>query len=95
MAGFDMETQRLGIIQGFGMIEGGEFDFSSGNATIDVATHMSRAILGFGIAKTNDPDFQGLVATTDGDITNGSITFARQTGFLDETLVVHYVLLGY
>lgn len=92
---FDLDAQRSGVITGFGMIEGGYVDFSSGSQTLDVATRMMKAVLGFGIARTNDPDKQGLVATTDGDITNGNITFRRMTGYLDEDLRIYYILLGY
>ena len=63
--GWDAETQRIGRIPGLGIIENGYFDFSSGTEAIDVATHMQKVVMGFGIARTQGPpDFQGLVATT-------------------------------
>lgn len=93
--GFDLDSQRSGFITGLGMVEVGHFDFSSGSITQDVATRMTSALMGFGIAKTRIPDWQGLVASTDGDITDGNITFRRHTGYLDETLRVHYQLWGY
>ena len=93
--GFDLDAQRSGTITGFGMIESGYIDFSSGSQTLDVPTRMTKAIGGFGIAKTTNPEYQGLVASTDGDITTGNITFHRHSAYLGEDLRVHYILLGY
>ena len=93
--GFDLDAQRSGQITGFGMIEGGYFDVSSGSDTVDVPTRMTKAVLGFGVAQTVDPDnFYGLVASTDGDITSGAITFKRH-GDYNSDLRVNYILLGY
>ncbi len=94
--GWDTDTQRIGRIPGLGIIENGYFDFSSGTEAIDVATHMQEVVMGFGIARTQGPpDFQGLVATTDGDATNGWVTWTRQTTYVDETLRVYYQMTGY
>jgi hypothetical protein len=92
---YDINAQRSGHIAGFGMIEGGYFDISSASQTVDVATRLSNATLGIAIARTNDPDKQGLIATTDGDITNGTITWRRQTTYLPEDLRCYYVLMGW
>jgi len=94
--GFDLDAQRSGTITGFGMIEGGYFDISAGSGTVDVPTRMSKASMGFGIAKTKSQDlFDGIIATTDGDITNGWITFRRQSASEQTDLRVDYLLLGY
>ena len=94
--GFDLDTQRSGTITGFGMIEAGYFDISAGSGTIDVPTRMIKSVMGFGVAKTGSPDvFGGIVATTDGDITGGAITFRRQSANELSDLRVHYILLGY
>ena len=98
MAGFDLDAQRGGTITGFGMIEGGYFDISSGSGTVDVPTRMSKAVLGFGIAQssaTSTDLVNGIIATTDGDITNGNITFRRQSASELADLRISYVLLGW
>ena len=95
MAGFDLDAQRSGTITGFGMIEAGHFDFSSGTRAVDVPTRMTNAVMGFAIAQSKSPGWQGLVATTDGDVSNGAITFDRASGFEAEDLRVHYLLLGF
>ena len=93
--GFDLDAQRSGTITGFGMIEGGYIDFSAGTGTLDVPTRMTKAVMGFGIAQTVDPDnFYGLVASTDGDISAGAITFKRH-GDYNSDLRVHYMMLGW
>lgn len=96
--GFDLAAQHGGQITGFGMIEGGYFDFSAGSATVDVPTRMSNAYCGFGIARNNLGNstdlMDSLIATTDGDITNGSITFRRQ-GLQKADTRTYYVLLGH
>ena len=95
MAGFDLDAQRSGTITGFGMIEGGYFDFTAGSRTVDVPTRMTKALVGFGVAQSKSPSWQGLVATTNGDVSSGAITFDRASTFEAEDLRVHYILLGY
>ena len=97
MAGFDDSIQRGGQITGFGRIEGGYFDFSAGSPTADVPTRMTTAIFGFGISRNDDTDtdlVDSLIATTDGDITNGSITFRRQGQQAADTRI-YYILTGW
>ncbi|KKN49903.1 hypothetical protein LCGC14_0638290 [marine sediment metagenome] len=97
MAGFDLAAQHGGQITGFGMIEGGYFDFSAGSQTADVPTRMSYAYMGFGVTRNNDVNsdvVDSLIATTDGDITNGVITFRRQ-GLQAADSRVYYTLTGF
>ena len=97
MAGFDLAAQHGGQITGFGMIEGGYFDISAGSQTVDVPTRMSNAYMGFGITRNNDTAtdiVDSIIATTDGDITNGNITFRRQ-GLQAADTRVYYILTGF
>lgn len=97
MAGFDLDAQRSGQITGFGTIEGGYFDFSAASNTVDVPTRMSKAVMGLGIARNNDTStdiWNSIIATTDGDITNGNITFRRQGDRTADTRI-YYILLGW
>jgi len=98
MAGYDLAAQHSGQITGFGMIEGGFFDFSAGSLTVDVPTRMSNAYCGFGITRndlgSSTDLMDNLIATTDGDITNGNITFRRQ-GLQKADTRVYYLLTGF
>lgn len=92
---FDLTAQRGGRIPGFGRIEAGFFDFSLDSLTVEVATQLDYCIMGLGIAKSNDPDWQGAIATTDGDVSSGYLTFKRSTGYEGETNRIHYFVLGW
>ena len=97
MAGFDLDAQRSGTIPGFGRVEGGYIDFSATSATVEVPTRLTSTVLGFGLADSTQVDDQNtaLIATTDGDISGGNITFKRQgVGFLKDQRF-RYMMFGW
>lgn len=102
MAGIDLDAQRAGTIPGLGRVEAGFIDFSAGTDSLDVPTRHSpnTFIMGFGIAETvyvgvNQAN-QRLIATTDGDVTDGNVTFvlAGPSGQAGDVRV-RYMLIGW
>ncbi len=80
----------------FGGVRGdlGQMDFSAGSATLDQATTLSRCWGGFAMCKDNDGNNQVLLASTDGDVTNGVLTWRRFGGAVDASQTFWFMCFG-
>ena len=93
--GRDLDTQYSGVIPAGGIrVDFGQLDFSTGSSTADFPTVLTKCRMGFGIAQTKDAGNQTLIATTDGDITDCSITFRREGVFIGEDATYYVLLFG-
>jgi len=97
MAGIDLDNLRSGLIPGSGIVEFNRVDFSAGSRTVEVATRLNTCWLGFGLADTTQSTegVHNLIATTDGDVSNGNITFTRHGPYFGADARFNIFLTGW
>ena len=96
MAGFDLDQQRSYTLPGGGRGESGLFDISSGSRSVEVPTRLTSCYAGWAIAQTDTANIQHcLLATTDGSISAGAITFWRHGSFKGEDTRYYYEVKGW
>ena len=97
--GIDLDAQRMGVLPGFGRVEGGYIDFSAASRTLDVPTRLTTCLLGFAIADSTQSAGSGanhaLIATTDGDVSGGTVTFKRQGLYIEADARFRYFMIGW
>ena len=93
--GRDLDLQYSGVIPAGGIrVDMGAIDFSSGSSTVDFPTVLTKCRMGMAIAQTKDAGNQTIVATTDGDITAGKITFTRNGVYITEDARYYVLIFG-
>lgn len=99
MAGFDDNKQRSFTIPGGGRGEAGYFEFSGTSITVDVPTRMT-TMYEWNTQVAADPSYSlpnpftnGI--DTDADISNGAVTFTRETMRADLSQKVYYSAKGW
>jgi hypothetical protein len=99
--GFNLDTQYSYTIPGGGRGEAGTFDISAigvaGVKTVDVPTRLLTIYQWSANPKVNSNDRTPWVknVTTDGDITNGAVTFTVETMRTDVSETIFYELKGW
>lgn len=99
MAGIDLASQRMGVLPGFGLVEGGFIDFSAASRTLEVPTRLTTCLFGFAIADSTQSggggDNYSLTATTDCDVSGGNVTFKRQGVHISSDARFRYLMIGW
>ena len=95
MAGRELDIQYSGVVPGGGRIDFGAVDFSAGSATVDYPTVLTRCTFAVGFAQSATYNTnQNVIATTDGDFSDGKITFTRQGPYITEDARFYVLMMG-
>ncbi len=91
----DLDLQYDGLMPAGGhLFDIGAVDFSSGSSTAEAATVLLSVKAGMAIAQTKAAGNQTLIATTDGDVSNGNLTFRREGAYISEDARYYYFVIG-
>lgn len=91
----DLATQYDGVIPAGGfLIDVGYVDFSSGSQTEEAETVLTTLKSAYIGAQTKAAGNPIVTATTDGDISNGFLTFRREGTSINEDARFYYILFG-
>jgi len=95
--GFNLETQHSCVLPGGGKADYGQYSFCADALTVDVPVRLGE-IASWWAAPEVDSDGRNLYTNAIaviGEISNGYLTFARQTARLDLSQTFNYDVKGY